>query len=718
LGHSQSGAHTDVFASSEELAPAAARPDALRSTTNILLTMIFDRCLPLSSALLLGSFLASTAQAQSQFAVGPTTPYPTIQAAIDAAAAGDTIVVAPGVYTDFVTISKDITLLGPNSDVPALPESGWTRGGEAIIPCSRYNQAQITVTNGATVCIKGFHFTGTPTFRPYALFCEVGTSGEVCNNWFDKISQDKALGQSDIISRGGPWQITGNRFDGKGYGILSSDAAEGSKYAQALFADYGWEGSFHGNRVEGYAEHGIRFASVSTASLTSNLFINNGGAGVYVSANTTQPILIQGNTFDNVSRGYEHLFGSDPLTPDYSVGAVQVDQHIFATALTEIRNNDFLNLRPGVAAVAISKTNSQSQTIGAISQNNLSAIGAVALIHEDAAVRAVGITSGVATLIIWGGDTTYHYVGNTVLVQDLGPTFDGSHVLTDVSQLALPDYLGISKNYRSISYALPGAADVPYTLVEAGTAASEADAIEDVPAEQNWWGDNTGPSSPNSNRAGGAANPEPWIWSYTAGTAPTGFLAGLGFWPENVILSDYDADSDGLGIAAELLVHNTDDTNPDTDGDGLLDGVEVLTYATNPLSVDTDSDTLSDFFEINLGYDPLDRDDPVTGGASTEEAIATVLQDFGLEIVELDLGLFQAKTNPARRGRRVALCNKMFRAAEYVLVGDYTSAIDTVQSALGKVQPATGDKKTWLIDAQTYSTMLTILDLLIQTRGY
>jgi hypothetical protein len=60
----------------------------------------------------------------------------------------------------------------------------------------------------------------------------------------------------------------------------------------------------------------------------------------------------------------------------------------------------------------------------------------------------------------------------------------------------------------------------------------------------------------------------------------------------------------------------------------------------------------------------------------------------------------------------------MFRAAEYVLVGDYTSAIDTVQSALGKVQPATGDKKTWLIDAQTYSTMLTILDLLIQTRGY
>lgn len=95
-----------------------------------------------------------------------------------------------------------------------------------------------------------------------------------------------------------------------------------------------------------------------------------------------------------------------------------------------------------------------------------------------------------------------------------------------------------------------------------------------------------------------------------------------------------DTDSDVLNDGEEVLAHATNPLKPDTDSDGLPDGDEVKKYRTNPLKADSDSDQLADASEvqkhktdpvnpdtdgdgfgdgqeIDMGTNPLDRNDPM-----------------------------------------------------------------------------------------------------------
>lgn len=111
-------------------------------------------------------FIALSGQAFSSaaVAVGNCTKlvnYPTIQLAVNAAPAGGTVKVCPGVYPEQVTINKNLTLIGtgPTASTVVVPAGGLVTNGVTDI----YNHptaAQIFVQNATAVTISHMTIDG------------------------------------------------------------------------------------------------------------------------------------------------------------------------------------------------------------------------------------------------------------------------------------------------------------------------------------------------------------------------------------------------------------------------------------------------------------------------------------------------------------------------------------------------------------------------------
>ncbi len=80
--------------------------------------------------------------------VDPNGSYTSIQAAVDAASAGDTIIVAAGTYNETVTVDKAVTIVGANHGI----DGTGARGPESIV------NGQVTVTAAAgSVVVDGLY---------------------------------------------------------------------------------------------------------------------------------------------------------------------------------------------------------------------------------------------------------------------------------------------------------------------------------------------------------------------------------------------------------------------------------------------------------------------------------------------------------------------------------------------------------------------------------
>ena len=111
------------------------------------------------TATALGVLLLASAPAQAKTVVVPR-DYPTIQAAVDVAAAGDTVTVGSGTYTGEVVINKDLDLRGAGVGATVIKSPATLTPYGVHLPDGRALTAIVRVGHGAQVRMSGVTVKG------------------------------------------------------------------------------------------------------------------------------------------------------------------------------------------------------------------------------------------------------------------------------------------------------------------------------------------------------------------------------------------------------------------------------------------------------------------------------------------------------------------------------------------------------------------------------
>ena len=203
--------------------------------------------------------------------VVPTPAHPTIQAAVDAAKACDTVLVLPGTYREFVTLHAPIRLLGSGPLLTVLDGSQPVAGRRALVD----------YTDGPGSLIAGFRFTGVP---PVDVGCADPSDPFLCSgDWYvaavygDGHSAESALRASVFLVH--------NVFDGNEIAVMSyfhalavvrNNVFVGNRYA--FVGNHFQDQSLIANNVF-YRNEGFAIgSSAAYLDVVNNLFVENGEA--------------------------------------------------------------------------------------------------------------------------------------------------------------------------------------------------------------------------------------------------------------------------------------------------------------------------------------------------------------------------------------------------------------------------------------------------------
>jgi uncharacterized delta-60 repeat protein len=258
--------------------------------------------LSLVAVLLISVLTVLTAAAEPAMAAPATIrvpqDQPTIRDAIDAAAPGDTVLVAPGTYAETVDLgSKDITLRSSGGpDVTTIQGVG----GSVVV----------TGTGGV---VQGFTITGGTEPNGWALIPGDGTV--IRGNRIVRNQAPSGRGEAAVHIDGTSPVIDGNLFEentceepngGSVHGVLGVDGPSSARITNNVFAD----------NVCG-ADIDIDAGISSSPIVVANNTMTRGQIGIYVEIRTG-PLVIRNNLVTDNEVGYRFDFQSTLPTFDHN----------------------------------------------------------------------------------------------------------------------------------------------------------------------------------------------------------------------------------------------------------------------------------------------------------------------------------------------------------------------------------------------------------------